>query len=71
MEQLSKLGIWKAKVLEQEISSFELELHSKTFTLNCLDIVEFAIDRDLVNVINTWEKVLIHSKEKFIKFRAI
>lgn len=53
MEQLSKLGIWKAKVLEQEISSFEPELHSKTFTLNCLDIVEFAMDRDLVNVINT------------------
>lgn len=69
LEQLSDLGTQKVKVLERKISSFELELRSETFTLNCLDAAKFAMDRDLVNVINTWEKVLIHSKEEFIKFR--
>ncbi|GAY32413.1 hypothetical protein WN943_004508 [Citrus x changshan-huyou] len=71
LEQLLDLGAWKANMLEQEISSFERELRAETFTLNCLDAAKFAMDRDLVNVINTWETVLIHSKEEFTKFRAM
>lgn len=71
LEQLLDLGAWKANMLEQQISSFERELRAETFTLNCLDAAKFAMDRDLVNVINTWETVLIHSKEEFTKFRAI